>query len=191
MAGCFFSAWLGYLLLQLFMPEGRGAFAGLYRMFMYHCEKPGQYIFIVSLFYAVIATPLALRCRARNRKPPGLLILLAMLLPLVPASPIGGMLWVIHDMQAGYFPEGDRFWKALQWGALEGIRSGWLVILGSIPYNLLGLAAGYFITRFGFTPEIRPRIPGRSSKSLAELGSSLPERRIGSPSMRRKRNSEL
>ena len=180
MAGCFFPASLGYFLLRPLMPEG-WVFGALYRMFLYHWEKPCQYIFVVALFYAIIATPLASRCRTRNRKPSNMLILLAMIAPVALASPFGGVLWVIHDMQAGYFTEGSRFREDLQWGALEGIRNGWLVIVTSVPYNLLGLVAGYFITRFGFTPEIRRGIPQGCMKSLAELGSSLPEKRNGAP----------
>jgi hypothetical protein len=58
------------------------------------------------------------------------------------------MLWYYHDMQAGYFP--------LNWinimiteGASEGIQLGWIVVMLSYPYNLLGAAVCFFLTKRG------------------------------------------
>jgi hypothetical protein len=38
----------------------------------------------------------------------------------------------------------------LLWGASTGLQTGWLVIALSLPYNILGLIAGYVVTHFGF-----------------------------------------
>jgi len=79
-------------------------------------------------------------------------------------------MWVIHDMQAGYFTEGSRFWTSIRWGAWEGIKGGWLVILLSIPYNLLGSIAGYFVTRYGFALARPEYSPGSTLQSLCAAG---------------------
>jgi hypothetical protein len=54
------------------------------------------------------------------------------------------MLWFYHDMQAGYFPAN---WtnRMVSNGISMGLSTGWLIIMLSIPYNILGLVAAYFI----------------------------------------------
>lgn len=145
---CFAAGCVGYLVLRLVMPGG-WVFGALYRMFLYHWEHPFQYIILVSVVYGLIASVFAIGLRNR-RKTSRLAVFSIVGLTIFAASPLGGVLWVIHDMQAGYFTEGARFRRDLLWGALEGLKSGWLVILLSIPYNLFGLAAGYFVTAHGF-----------------------------------------
>ena len=66
------------------------------------------------------------------------------------ASIPGGVLWKIHDMQAGFFTKGARFWDDLLWGASAGLQVGWLIVLLSLPYNVIGLVVGYAVTSFGF-----------------------------------------
>ncbi len=62
----------------------------------------------------------------------------------------GGVLWEFHDMQAGYFLTGSRLWNKLAGGAWTGLQIGWLVMAFSIPYNILGLVAGFWITKVAF-----------------------------------------
>ena len=61
------------------------------------------------------------------------------------ASPLGGMLWHLHDMLAGYFP--DSWGQKLMDGAGEGIMIGWLIILMSVPYNAICAVLGILGTR--------------------------------------------
>lgn len=162
------------------MPDG-WVFGTLYRMFLYHWEYPYQYIASVSIVYGLLATPLSIRFR-RNQNMSFLIYSLGVALVILVASPIGGMLWVIHDMQAGYFTEGARFRDDLMWGALEGLRSGWLVILLSMPYNIFGLIAGYFITNHGFKRVGLDQIHiVKSLPSLSSLGETLPPHRGDKP----------
>lgn len=145
---CFTAGSLGYYLLRLVMPEG-WVFGALYRMFLYHWEHPLQYIALISIVYATTASAAALALRHRPRISRWT-IFAVIVISVFAASPLGGVLWVIHDMQAGYFTEGSRFWGDLLWGALVGIKCGWLIILLSVPYNILGLVGGYFATEYGF-----------------------------------------
>jgi hypothetical protein len=168
---CFSAGSIGYFFLILIMPKG-WVFGALYRMFLYHWEHPYQYISLVAVIYGLVAASFALALRHRN-KISGWIIFFVMFLTIAIASPAGGLLWVFHDMQAGYFTEGQRFWADLGWGALEGLKSGWLVILLSIPYNLFGLEAGYFVTLYGFRLARPTCKPGPPLLSLSELGVHL------------------
>ncbi len=118
------------------------AFAGLFRMFMYHEEHPLQYIGIVAVVFGILGAIWWRNFGDAIGLKRWISILACVALTILIASVPGGILWAIHDMQAGFFPEGSRFWSDLRWGAKEGLLVGWLVILMSIPYNLIGLAAG-------------------------------------------------
>ena len=127
----------------------RMVFGGLYRMFMYHAKHPFQYI---ALFCAVFAAGLALvlACWPKARQwPAWVLTTLVLLLSLLLGSALGGALWSLHDMQAGYFPPGDRLWPHLWWGVESGLYVGWLVLLLSLPFNVLCLPAFYGAGRYG------------------------------------------
>ncbi len=129
----------GYLLISSLTGY---AFGGLFRMFMYHEAHPFQYIAIVavgfgffgSLWLRFFGSAVGIRRWGS--------ILAAIGITILASSIPGGVLWVIHDMQAGYFTTGARFWGDIWWGATEGLKLGWLVIAVSVPYNLLGLALG-------------------------------------------------
>jgi len=135
----------GYFLVSLFLkyPFGR-----LYRMNLYHEAFPYQYILVTCIVYSVIASYFCMRFL--NRSPMGRIGVTALLilLTVVISSPPGGMLWHVHDMQAGFWP---TWWmrKLFQEGPLMGIRLGWVVILGSIPYNVFGVFICYWLTDHG------------------------------------------
>jgi len=70
--------------------------------------------------------------------------LAVILVALVLACPLGGMLWHLHDMLAGFFP---NFWlRKLLGGFVDGLMVGPLLVFYSFPYNLIGLIAGCFAT---------------------------------------------
>jgi len=56
------------------------------------------------------------------------------------------MLWHLHDMFAGHFPK-MWLWKLIRYGFREGIQLGWLIILFSAPYNLIGIAISFFVMK--------------------------------------------
>ena len=137
-----------YLLLRdvLGLPM---VFGGLYRMFMYHAQHPIQYI---ALFCAVFAAGLALMlgCWPRSRQwPAWVLTALVLLLTVLLGSALGGALWSLHDMQAGFFPPSERLWQHVGWGVASGLQVGWLVLLLSLPFNVLCLPAFYGAGRYG------------------------------------------
>lgn len=147
-ASSFLLGSIGYLILSEIMPSGR-VFGSLYRMFLYHDAHSMQYIAVISLVYTIVATICAPRCShlVGWRRSAAILCILAATVLL--ASIPGGVLWKIHDMQAGHFTTGVQFWSDLVWGASVGLQLGWLVIALSLPYNILGLAAGYMVTHAG------------------------------------------
>ncbi len=148
-AGAFLLGAIGYLALHAVMPDGH-VFGGLYRMFSYHELHPFQYIGVVALTYGAIATPCALRwSRLAGWRRSAAIIGIIVMTVLVASVP-GEVLWKIHDMQAGYFTAGARFWSDLLWGASTGLQIGWLVIAFSLPYNIIGLVLDYVVTHFGF-----------------------------------------
>lgn len=160
LAACFFAASLGFLALASLMGK-IGAFGSLYRMPRYHELHPFQYIGLVSLVYGFCATFGAVlwhRTRGWRR----ILAVTVILATSIAGSCLpGGLLWTLHDMSAGYFPKGARFWNNLLDGAGMGLKYGWLVLAGAIPYNLCGLIAGYVVTTHGF------RLYGRWSRFSA------------------------
>lgn len=124
-------------------------FGGLYRMFMYHAQHPFQYI---AIFCAVFAAGLAsvLACWPRARQwPAWALTSLVLLLTVLLGSALGGALWSLHDMQAGFFPPSHRLWQDVGWGVQSGVQVGWLVLLLSVPFNVLCLPAFYGAGRYG------------------------------------------
>lgn len=148
-ASTFALASLGYLLLHAVMPHGE-VFGGLYRMFMYHETYPFQYIAVIAFTYAVIAAGFVIRWRHLSGWRQGVAIISIILLSVFVASVPGGVLWKIHDMQAGYFTTGSQFWSDLFWGASTGLKIGWLVIALSLPYNIIGFIVGYAVTFYGY-----------------------------------------
>lgn len=115
-------------------------FGSAYRMFLYHYQYPYQYIMIFTIILALCA---ALFIKFFNRlegikKYLGIAVLFAVSLAL--SSVAGGVLWKLHDMQAGFTPTGWRFYQDLLWGMKTGLFLGWWIALTSFPYNLIVFA---------------------------------------------------
>ncbi|MDQ6632773.1 MAG: hypothetical protein M3Y82_13625 [Verrucomicrobiota bacterium] len=138
-----------YVVLHMLL-RGGDVFGALPRMFLYQEEHPFQYIALVTMIYGFIATFCALRWSDIVRWQRHCMSFAIMITTIIVASVPGGVLWKIHDMQAGYFPTGIQFWSDLFWGASSGLQIGWLLIALSLPYNLIGLIAGHLITLYGF-----------------------------------------
>lgn len=143
----FVLATIGFYLLNLIIPA-RYIFGSLYRMYQYHLQHPIQYIAIPCFFYGIIATILSNRFSRQGTGGQIMLAIIITALTIIISSPFGGMLWHLHDMQAGYFPHG---WmrKMINDGFALGISFGWQIIVLSVPYNLIGLVGCFFLTRKG------------------------------------------
>lgn len=83
----------------------------------------------------------------------------ALLLSIVVANPFGGMLWVFHDMQAGFFPSPRQQFDYLMWGASGGVLVGPFILLLSIPFNICSFTAGYFILDRVSKSLVEPPLP--------------------------------
>jgi hypothetical protein len=123
-------------------------FGTWYRMFLYHWEYPISFIAIPCFFYGIIATILADKFSNLIVSKQILLTLGIIIFTILLSSPFGGMLWHYYDMKAGYFPSN---WseKMLRLGFKWGLQIGWLVIGLSIPYNIIGSIACYYLTKKG------------------------------------------
>ncbi|MGC1216681.1 MAG: hypothetical protein WA883_04360 [Phormidesmis sp.] len=166
-AGCFSIASLIYAVLKatLYGEQGR-VFAALYLMYEYHNQYPYQYILVIAVVYGIIATLWAhFLGRTQTGRTRGLYILGVLALTILCSSILGGMLWSLHDMQAGYFPEGSLFWNALSWGASNGLGIGWFIFILSFPYNILCALAGYWLTGY-VERKTRNQRQAKSNRSL-------------------------
>ena len=162
---CFVPGSIVYLLLYAIMP-GNYVFGYLFLMFCYHFQHPFQYIAVVAVTYAIIATAFALKWPDIMGWHRRLLIFGIMISTIIVASVPGGVLWKIHDMQEGFIPAGSKLWADLGWGALTGLEIGWLIVALSIPYNIIGLILGYFVTKNGF----KMAAAGRKQDYVEEIG---------------------
>lgn len=143
----FIPATVLYCILWVIMPS-HYVFGAPFRMFLYHWEHPVAFIAIPCFFYGIIATLLADKFSRQNVKGQILLTFVISILTVILSSPFGGMLWHYYDMKAGYFPS-DWVRRLIERGSEWGLEVGWLVVGLSIPYNLIGLIACYFLTKKG------------------------------------------
>ncbi|MDR0351972.1 MAG: hypothetical protein LBI02_00985 [Opitutaceae bacterium] len=135
-----------YYTLRLFMPE-RHVFASLFRMHPYHEQHCIQYIAIPCFIYGIIAAALSGSFSKKGISGQALFASGIAAATILISSPLGGMSWAFHDMQAGFFP---KSWPhKLAVGFFMGSNDGWMIILYSIPYNIIGLIVCYFLTKSG------------------------------------------
>lgn len=113
----------------------------LYRMFGYHNQHPLEYIAIVSVVFGLVGSRWIDFYGSAKKRVRWWTMTVAMLLTIVISSPFCGMLWQIHDMQAGFIPDNylGKIWQGVSWG----LEYGWLIALLSIPMNLVGFTIGY------------------------------------------------
>ncbi len=143
----FILATILYYLLWAIMPK-HFVFGAYYRMFLYHWEHPIMFIIIPCFFYGIIAAILTDKFSKQKALGQIFLTIIIILLTIIFSSPFGGMLWHYYDMIAGYFPA-NWVSKMICQGCEWGLEFGWLVIGLSIPYNIIGSIACYFLTKKG------------------------------------------
>ncbi|MCL2144047.1 MAG: hypothetical protein FWH43_00915 [Endomicrobia bacterium] len=121
-------------------------FASFYKKYTYHHVHPYQFIFIMCFVFSVLAVLFSEKFKKLSLPKQILLTFLIIALTTIISSPLGGMLWHLHDMLAGHFPK-KWLWKLIRYGFREGIQLGWIIILMSAPYNIIGAASGFFIIK--------------------------------------------
>jgi hypothetical protein len=142
----FLSAFLGavflYEVLKYVLPEGYVFFID-YKMIPYHYLYSYQYLALLAFFYSVI---LFLMSNLFPQRHFFFIYISSIMVTVFICSPLGGLLWVLHDMQAGYFLTGERLQEYFLWGAKEGFLVGWKMIIFSMPYNIILFIGLYFVS---------------------------------------------
>lgn len=134
-----------FFLLSLVIPQHR-LLAGLPRMFVYHWQHPYQYIFVMAVAYATIASMVLRKCHGASGIRRFIIIVFILVASVPVASVPSGVLWVIHDMQHGLVPRSPLFWRNLMWEAGAGLEIGWRIVIASVPYNIIAFVMGYILT---------------------------------------------
>jgi hypothetical protein len=109
-----------------------------------------QYIGVICFVFGIVANTYRKRfATTRFISQIGWTIFVITLTILL-ASPLGGMLWIYHDMQAGFFQDHWMF-KLVEGGIMRGFFMGWYIVFLAFPYNLLCAIGGFFILKKGNT----------------------------------------
>lgn len=120
-------------------------FGGLYRMFLYHLENPLPYVALVSAVFAALGSLWLRFARGRSKGYRLLSSFAIQVATIAIASVPGGLLWVLDDMRAGYFPPWPRMVSAFAWGARMGPQVALFLVLSAVPMNLVASIAGHWI----------------------------------------------
>jgi H+/Cl- antiporter ClcA len=120
--------------------------ASFYRMHQYHISFFWQYIAIIALVFGILGAAWIKYFGHIRGSQRWLSIALIVIATVICSSPIGGVLWHFHDMQAGFVPE--TYINKLSNGLFEGLSSGWLLVIISFPLNLIGVIVAYISLHF-------------------------------------------
>lgn len=142
-----FLAVFGYYFLGHFFPDGY-LFGSYFRMSPYHNQHPIYFILIPCFFYSILATYFAHDFYNLTKPKQLKKIIKIIALTIFISSPFGGMLYFYYDMCTGYFPS-NWMERMFEKGISTGFQIGWLIIVLSIPYNILGTIICYFLTKIG------------------------------------------
>ncbi len=107
----------------------------------YHDLYPIPYLLAIALVFAVVSALWLMLITPRFTRFRLLQIILLPWIALMLAGPVWGMLWVYHDMQAGFFPAFPQMIDYLRFGAQQGLYFTLAVVQFSLPLNLLAYGA--------------------------------------------------
>jgi hypothetical protein len=107
----------------------------------YHDQYPVPYLLASALVFAVVSALWLVLIAPRLTRLRLLQIILLPWVALLFAGPVWGMLWVYHDMQAGFFPAFPQMIDYLLFGARQGLYFTLDVVMFSLPLNLLAYGA--------------------------------------------------
>jgi H+/Cl- antiporter ClcA len=140
----FVSLVASYRILEYFLQAA--PLYSLYRMYQYHIAFFWQYIAIISLFFGILGAVWIKYYGCSRGWKRWWSIALIIIATVLCSSPIGGLLWHIHDMQAGFVP--PTYINKLVRGLLDGLFFGWLLVLISFPLNAIGVVVAYSSLHF-------------------------------------------
>jgi hypothetical protein len=128
--------------------DGHTPIAYWFRMTMYPDGHPFQYAFIVAVTFALLTTIWTVWLSARLHRMRWLQIAAIIALTVEISGVLGGVLYMFHDMQAGYFPDRDIMMDRFIWGAGTGAVLGPIIVAFSVPLNALCFAIAYVTASF-------------------------------------------
>ena len=116
--------------------------ASWFRMFNYHEQHHAQYIGVVAFIYAALTAGWATRWTPRGWRR-HVSVLGVLVVTLLVSSALAGILYALHDMQAGYFPSWERQVAAFRYYVSAGLALGWILVTFSFPLNLFAVPFAY------------------------------------------------
>jgi len=143
----FLIASLTYFIIKQFLPQP--VFSWPY-VPAYHWQYPYQYISIISIVYAILATIWTHYFHYSIKEKKYLSITILLVITILIGSILCGILWGIHDTiiygPSIRYPLKKLFIKNILQGATGGFLVGWIVVLLSFPYNIIMFIWGIIIT---------------------------------------------
>ena len=111
----------------------------------YHCDHPFQYIAVVAFSYACVASVWSFcRWHASSGWLRGVEVWIVMVASVALATPLGGMLFSWHDMQAGFVP--TCWGTKLVQDATRSFFYTPIILFFSTPIVIPGLWLGHVLT---------------------------------------------
>ena len=125
--------------------------------------QPVPYLLTIAFIFAVVSALWLMFIRPHFTRFRFLQIISLPWIALMLAGPVWGMLWVYHDMQAGFFPTFPQMIDYLLFGVRQGLYLPLIVVLSSLPFSLLAYGAAclllvIFVKRFGTEQLERARL---------------------------------
>jgi uncharacterized membrane protein len=122
--------------------------AYLFRMTTYPDAYPLQYAAVVAIPFALLTSLWTIAVYKKLHAPRWLQIAGVIGLSVAVSSVLGGLLYELHDMQAGYFPDRDIMINHFQRGAWWGLSLGPIIVAFSVPLNICALLLAYTVAGF-------------------------------------------
>lgn len=120
--------------------------AVLPRLVPYYHYYPYQYICMISLIYSVVSLIWISFFKSQSVIWRRINILVVIFLTLTISSVFCGMLWCLHDSNAGFWPTTPVLINNLMSSAINGLLYGWAIIFLSMPYNFITFILGFVFT---------------------------------------------
>lgn len=127
---------------------GRSPIGYLYKMTMYPDKYSLQYILVVCIVYSIVNSVWVIYIYPKSTRDRRTQIAAVITISLLVSGICGGMLWVIHDMKAGYIPSFSKSLDYIFWGGGQGLIVGPLIVFLSIPLNIFSLIAAYLCSKY-------------------------------------------
>lgn len=144
---CWYLASIVYVFLAIVLPWD--VFGALYGMYCYHDLYPFQFIFVAAVIYGPCAALWRRHCGHFSGLKRVISVLGTLLVSVIVSSMLGGLLYAIQDVRAGFVPPVHTLFNNLTRFMMDGLFVGWLILALSFPFSILGAVVGYIVTEVG------------------------------------------